>query len=427
MQTTRTPSKDSSPARMPRAGMILAMILTYAIFAVLLNSVGTLILQSQIALGADKAATSVLDAFKDLPIAIASFLVASWLPRLGYRKSMMLGLGLVALACFALSQIPEFWMVKAMLATVGVAFALVKVSVYSSIGLLAEDKQRHASLTSFVEGCFMLGVLAGPWIFGYFIRQQASPTDPVWLSVFQWLGVACIATIALLAFSTLDEREAHDAHAPAQSFLQMLNLMRLPLVGLFVLSAFLYVLIEQGVNTWLPTFNAEILHLSTVTSVQMASLFAAMIAIGRLGASAVLRILPWHWLLTLCLLAMAVLVLVVLPMASNASPPAQEGWRHAPLVAFVFPLLGLFMAPIYPTICSVILSALPKPQHAAMTGLIVVFSALGGTFGSFLTGQLFLHLGGQDAFYFSLLPMAVLLATVLLFKRQSNRFAAASG
>ncbi|MGN6153719.1 MAG: MFS transporter [Lysobacteraceae bacterium] len=413
-----------TPAR--RTGMILAMVLTYAIFAVLLNSVGTLILQSQIALGVDKAATSVLDAFKDLPIAIASFLVASWLPRLGYRRAMMLGLALVAAACFALSQIPAFWMVKAMLATVGVAFALAKVSVYSSIGLLAADRQRHASLTSFVEGCFMLGVLAGPWIFGHFIQRQASPTDPVWLSAFQWIGVACLATIALLAFAALDEREARDAQAPTQSILDMLRMLRLPLVGLFVVSAFLYVLIEQGVNTWLPTFNAETLHLSTVTSVQMASLFAAAIAIGRLGASAVLRVLPWHWLLALCLVAMGVLVLVVLPMAADATPPAADGWRHAPAAAFVLPLLGLFMAPIYPTLCSVILSALPKPRHAPMTGLIVVFSALGGTFGSFLTGQLFLHLGGERAFYCSLLPMALLLTTVLLFRRQSSRFAAAT-
>ena len=37
-----------------------------------------------------------------------------------------------------------------------------------------------------------------------------------------------------------------------------------------------------------------------------------------------------------------------------------------------------------------------------MTGLIVVFSALGGTTGSFITGQLFAHFDGALAFY--LLP-----------------------
>lgn len=404
-----------------RSRMILAMILSYMIFAVLLNSVGTLILQSQHAMGASKAATSILDAFKDLPIAIVSFLVASLLPRLGYRRGMILGLALVALACVAMPLLDAFWMTKLMLATAGAAFALVKVAVYSSIGLLTIDKRGHASLTSFIEGCFMIGVLAGPWIFSIFIQRQATPSDPVWLDVYWWLAAACVAVIVLLATARMDERAARDDHSAAQSFADMFKLLALPLVVVFLVSAFLYVLIEQGINTWLPTFNADVLHLSTVTSVQLASLFAAATAVGRLGAGVVLRLIPWHWLLVLCLLAMAALVLLVLPLAAEAPVPLHEGWRHAPLVAFVFPLIGLFMAPIYPTINSVVLSALPKARHAAMTGLIVVFSALGGTTGSFITGQVFARLGGQTAFYLSLLPMAVLLVAIMLLKRQSTR------
>lgn len=411
-------------AQPQRQRMILAMILTYMIFAVLLNSVGTLILMSQKALGASKEATSVLDAFKDLPIAVVAFLVASLLPRLGYRRGMILGLGLVTVACLLMPATNTFWMVKVMLATVGVAFALVKVAVYSSIGLLTDDKQGHASLTSVIEGCFMVGVLAGPWLFGIFIDSQTAPTDRVWLDIFLWLAVACVAVIALLATTRMDEDAARDNHDAARSFADMFKLVALPMVVVFLVSAFLYVLIEQGINTWLPTFNADVLHLSTVTSVQLASLFAAATAVGRLGAGLVLRFMPWHWLLIVCVLAMATLVMVVLPMAADAQPPAQDGWRHAPLVAFVFPLLGLFMAPIYPAINSVVLSALPKARHAAMTGLIVVFSALGGTTGSFITGQVFARLGGQTAFYLSLAPMAVLLVAIVLLKRQSNRHAA---
>lgn len=413
-----------NPVQPKRLRMIVAMILTYMIFAVLLNSVGTLILMSQKALGASKEATSILDAFKDLPIAIVAFLVASLLPRLGYRRGMMLGLALVAVACLLMPATNAFWMVKVMLATIGVAFALVKVAVYSSIGLLTDDKQSHASLTSFIEGCFMVGVLAGPWLFGVFIDRQTAPTDPVWLNIFVWLAVVCVAVSALLATTRMDEGPARDDHDAARSFADMFKLLALPMVIVFLLSAFLYVLIEQGINTWLPTFNADVLHLSTVTSVQLASLFAAATAVGRLGAGLVLRVLPWHWLLIVCVLAMAALVVVVLPMAAHAQPPAQEGWRHAPLVAFVFPLLGLFMAPIYPAINSVVLSALPKARHAAMTGLIVVFSALGGTTGSFITGQVFAKFGGQTAFYLSLAPMAVLLAAIMLLKRQSTRHAA---
>ena len=70
--------------------MIVALALTYAVFAVLLNSVGTVILQSIESFHVTKVAASSLEGFKDLSIAATSFLLAapvSWLiaPRLRLR------------------------------------------------------------------------------------------------------------------------------------------------------------------------------------------------------------------------------------------------------------------------------------------------------------------------------------------------------
>ena len=62
-------------------------------------------------------------------------------------------------------------------------------------------------------------------------------------------------------------------------------------------------------------------------------------------------------------------------------------------MGFAFPLVGLFIAPIYPLLNSVVLSALPNKLHSSMTGLIVVFSALGGTLGSRVIGYLFKNEG----------------------------------
>ncbi|WP_238531697.1 hypothetical protein [Nitritalea halalkaliphila] len=53
-----------------------ALIVNYMVFAVLLNSVGAVILQVQRSFDVSKADASVLEGFKDLPIAIFSFLVA---------------------------------------------------------------------------------------------------------------------------------------------------------------------------------------------------------------------------------------------------------------------------------------------------------------------------------------------------------------
>ncbi len=404
---------------MNRTRMVLGLILTYMIFAMLLNSVGAVILQVIQGFGVSKASASTLEAFKDLPIAIASFLVASTLPRLGYRRAMMLGLALVALACAGMPLLQSFWATKLLYVTVGVSFALVKVSVYSSIGLLTDSERAHAGLTSTVEGWFMVGILGSAWLFAAFINPDV-PGDPVWLNVYWVIAGLCVAVILLLAGSSMDETQARDGHAVGESFADMFRLLTRMLVIVFLASAFLYVLMEQAINTWLPTFNREILHLPTALSVQAAGIFAGSLALGRLGGGVLLRRLPWFWLLATCVLAMAVLVLVALPLAANVQPREGASWWDAPLAAYVFPLIGLFMAPIYPTINSVVLSALPKARHAAMTGLIVVFSALGGTTGSFITGQLFAHFDGSRAFYLLLLPMALLLLSLTLLHRATR-------
>ncbi|MEK6541528.1 MAG: MFS transporter, partial [Pseudomonadota bacterium] len=88
---------------------------------------------------------------------------------------------------------------------------------------------------------------------------------------------------------------------------------------------------------------------------------------------------------------------------------------------YILPLIGLFLAPIYPAINSAILSSLPKHNHAAMTGLLVVFSALGGTTGSYITGQVFAAFDGQTAFYLSIIPMALLLISLGGFRRLQVR------
>lgn len=397
----------------------LAILLSYAIFAVLLNSVGTVILQSIEYFRVDKIAASTLEGFKDIPIAIASFLLASFLPRIGYRRGMMAGLSIVGLACLAMPLLDSFWMTRLLFLAVGVGFALTKIGVYSFVGLLTDSPRGHASLLNVIEGVFMLGVLSGYWLFSLFI-DAGNPGSPRWLGIYWWLAGACALTVLLLAVSPFDESAARDAaHAttPREDFAAMLALAARSLTLVFILSIFLYVLIEQGIGSWLPTFNRELLGLSAPMSVQAASIFAVGLAAGRLAAGAIVRRTGWYRLLIGCLAAMAVLIVAVLPLAEAHHGTQVTSWAHAPLAAFLLPMIGLCMAPIYPALNSAILSAMPRSSQSAMVGLIVVFSALGGTTGSFIIGRTFEAVGGTHAFYLLLIPIA----GVFLSMRALNR------
>ncbi|WP_233590336.1 MFS transporter [Dyella dinghuensis] len=407
---------------MNRFRMIAALALIYMVFAILLNSVGTVILQSIYTFGVDKPQASLLELFKDLPIAITSFLVASFLPLLGYRRSMMTALAIVACACVLMPLYPSFHTTELLFTCVGISFALTKVSVYSSIGLLTNDRSEHGRLTNTIEGLFMVGVLIAGFLFSAFVDRDA-PANPSWLNVYWVLAAICVLVIVLLATSQLDESAARTKETKSirGSLMEMVHLFLRPLVYVFLASAFLYVLIEQSFSTWLPTFNNEILKLPNTMSIQLATILAAASAVGRIAAGQVLRRMPWYALLNLCVVGMGLLVMLTLPLAHGVTARANVGWFNAPMAAYLIPLIGLLMAPIYPVINSVALSSLPKPSHAAMTGLIVIFSALGGTLGSRITAIVFSRFDGIHAFYFSLVPMLLILITLFLFKRETDR------
>lgn len=371
--------------------------------------------------GISEGAASVLEGFKDLPIAITSFLLASFVVRIGYKRSMLFGLLCVSIACLVMPSIPQFWMSKLLFLTIGVSFALIKVSVFATIGLISASQKEHLSFMNFLESFFMVGVLSGYFIFSAFIPEDTTSTE--WMNVYYLVAGLCILAFLLLLTTPLDESSVNKSVTPnlVNDFLAMLRLFALPLVGIFIVSIFLYVLIEQSIMSWLPTFNKDVLGLPTILSVQMASILAGSQALGRFTAGFVLQKIHWYKVVSVSLIAAAVLVIVSMPLAQGVTGLEVTGWGNAPLAAFVFPLIGLCLAPVYPAINSVMLSTLEKHLHAPMSGLIVVFSALGGTIGSIITGNIFEHFGGQHAFYFSLIPISLILGALFLFNRQTKR------
>jgi len=409
---------------MARTRLIAALILTYVAFAMLLNSVGTVILQSISSFHVTKPEASTLEGFKDITIAIVSFVTASYLPRIGLKNALVGALVLAVAGCLVMPLFGSFNVARLHFAMVGAAFAVAKVVVYSMIGLVTDSPRKHASLTSLIEGMFMVGVLSSYWVFSAFI----DPAGLRWLNAYWVLGAITALALALLLTAPVDEHRTHEGEeadaGEGSAFARMLKLAALPLVLIFVACAFLFVLIEQGIQSWLPTFNNEVLHLPAQMSVQAASLFAACLAIGRFGAGAVMARFDWYPVLNLCLAVLAALIVLVLPLADGLTPGAIHSWGDAPVAAFLFPLIGIALAPVYPTIISVMLSAMPNRQHPPLMGLVVVFSALGGTTGSLITGQLFAHLDGQTAFMLALVPTAILAGGLFLLRRQIAKNAA---
>ncbi len=396
----------------------ISLFINYFVFAILLNSVGAVILQLQRNFDISKADVSVLEGFKDIPIALASFFIASFLPRLGIKRGMILGLVAVAIMCLAMPMVADdFWHFKLLFAVTGVSFAIIKISVFAIIGLVTDNEKEHSSLMSWIEGVFMIGVLVGNLIISYFI-DDADAKSTEWLNVYWLLGILCLVAAAFVTVSTLDETEANkSSNSFKDDFVDMLKLAAKPLILVFIISAFLFVLIEQSFQTWMPTFYQDILKVPASMSIQAGAVLAGAFAIGRIAAGFVLKKIYWLYFLLICLALLVVCILLNIPLANSANLSGDVTWWNAPFVVWTFPLMGLFLAPIYPTINSIILSSIPKYLHSSMSGLIVVFSALGGTVGSMVTGHIFEAFDGSTAFYMSIIPIGLLTLALLMLNR----------
>ena len=391
-----------------------SLYLNYFVFAILLNSVGIVILKSQNVYGVDEVTASILEAYKDMPIAIMSFLVASFLPRIGYKKAMLAALLIVTLACVYMYFGNSFWASKVLFASVGVSFALIKISVYSVIGLITNGEKEHNQLMSSIEGFFMFGIALAYFLFPIFNSKN---DINAWLNVYWLIAGLSILSFLFLLTSKFEEGKEIPGVDIVDDFKQMGMLLTKVLVLVFVMSAFLFVMIEQGIMTWLPTFNDRVLNLSFEHATMMSSILAISLGVGRFIAGYLAQYLSWVKIIFGCIIFSMLTVFFVLPNAVNSSPIEVTQFSDIPIMGFIFPMIGLFIAPIYPLLNSAVLSALPKKVHSPMTGLIIIFSALGGTLGSRLIGFLFKNVGGNNAFYYTLIPMALLLITlVALYK-----------
>ena len=390
----------------------LSLFLNYFVFAILLNSVGILIQKSQNTYHVDEVTASSLEAFKDLSIAFVSFLIGSFLPRLGYKNGMLIALGLVFAGCLGMYWGNSFTSVRILFACVGISFAIIKVSVYSLIGLITNSDNEHKSLLSSIESFFMIGIAAGFIVFPLFY----SDTDPnAWLRIYLVLAGLVAVSFFILLFSKFNLQYQVPGTSIKADFIEMIRLLKRPLVSVFAIAAFMYVMTEQGIMSWLPSFNEKVLLLPEKISVSMAVILMLSIALGRYISSLLVKKISWIVILASCLVGAALMVLFVLPQTQNMVPKKINSLSDVPVIAYVFPLIGFFLAPIYPLVNSFVLSSTEKVFHSPMASLLVFFSAIGGTLGSRLVGYLFKNIGGQKAFYFSLIPMFILLLCLFFF------------
>ncbi|WP_228720229.1 MFS transporter [Chryseobacterium panacisoli] len=372
----------------------LPLKLTFLIFSMVLNCMGLIILQ----LAEEKITygeLGFLESFKDLPIAFISLFAVSFINKTGTKKALISALVIVGFCSCLLPFIEVFWFFKLWFAIIGACFAIGKICVFGIIRNNISDEKSLAKTMNSVEASFMIGIFVVNTCFGWVVSSEYSE---YWKFCFLLIAFLSALTIFLLSKIKISEAKPLEN----KSIFTELSGFVTPSIILFLGVIFFIVFVEQGFNSWLPSFYKNHLKVNSFFALQATSFLAVFSYAGRTITANIIRrfSLPGYYLSCMAFIISLLTVIVGVQYFDSAD---------SKIILFLFPVIGLFLSPLYPVINSKMIAQMDKEKVNLFTSLIVIFSSLGSSVSSIIIAVLF------EKQLLNFYPLYILSFVILLF------------
>lgn len=351
----------------------LPLKLTFLIFSMVLNCMGIIIIQlSEEKITYDKL--GFLESFKDLPIAFISLFAVNFISRFGTKKSLIFSLILVGFCSLILPFVEVFWFFKLWFAIIGICFALGKICVYGIIRSNMVEEKSLAKTMNSVEASFMIGIFVVNTGFGWLI---SSKYGEFWKFGFMFISLISFSTVYLFSRIKIYEPENKN-----RKLLPDFSGFGKIYVVLFFAVIFFIVFTEQSFNSWLPAFYKDHLKVNSFFALQASSFLALFSYAGRAVTSRIIQRFSLNKYFTTCLILIASILIIISAIQFSFSDNAQ-------ILLYLFPVIGLFLSPLYPVINAKMIAKIDKDKINTFTSLIVIFSSLGSSLSSITISVLF--------------------------------------
>lgn len=336
-----------------------------------------------------------LESFKDLPIAFISLFAVNFISKFGTKKSLILALTIVGICSLILPFVEVFWFYKLWFAIIGTCFAIGKICVFGIIRNNISDEKSLAKTMNSVEASFMIGIFVVNTGFGWIISSQFSE---FWK--FGFLSISVLSAITIFLFSRLPISEP--IKTEKENIIKDLSNLISPLLITFLAVIFSIVFVEQSFNSWLPSFYKNHLKVNSFFALQASSFLALFSYIGRTITANIIQRFSLSKYYVLCLSLIVLVLIIIIGIQFFNTDDSKS-------LLFLFPVIGLFLSPLYPVINSKMIAKIDKSKANLFTSLIVIFSSLGSSISSIIMAILF---GKQLLNFYS---VYILLAVIVMF------------
>lgn len=305
--------------------------------------------------------TSYIALAQGIGLVIASVSVGPLLDRRGKKVGLLLGLGLVAGALFALANASGYSMILGAMLILGVGGGIT-LTAANALGSDVQESRR-AIVLNLLNVFVGLGGLATPFVAGNLLAGDS-------------VRVAyAAATLTAGAFLLQLLTKSPTPTAATGSQTSSAAIFKIPALYLIALSILLYTACEFAIWNWLPKYliSQGIPEQSALNILSLG--FALALLIGRVAVMPVLIRIPPIVVTTVCAALMAVTTYAML----QTSDPTMAG-----ITVFC---AGLAMAPVFPTAIAIVAS-LVRTGTATAIGFTITCGFSGVVISSPLIGWL---------------------------------------
>lgn len=297
-------------------------------------------------------------------------LPAGWITqKWGYRRGVITGLvlfGVGALMFIPGSRINNFYFFVLSLFVIGCGLTCLETSAnpYATVLGHPDKAESRINLSQSLNG---IGWIVGPLVGGQLLFTGVSIAIP-----YAIVGIFVLFVAFLLCRITLpDPRRAHEADIKEKTKEVPMHTLAF---GFGMLTLFLYVAAQTGVNSFFINYAEESIHIEKET----ASMFLAfggmgLFFVGRLAGSVLMNFIRPKWVLLACALLTCVATFVVVAFSGTIS-----------LVAFFALYLGESI--MFPTIFSLALR--DAGTQTKLASSLLVMTVVGGAVAPLLMGYI---------------------------------------
>ena len=297
-------------------------------------------------------------------------LPAGWITqKWGYRRGVITGLvlfGVGALMFIPGSRINNFYFFVLSLFVIGCGLTCLETSAnpYATVLGHPDKAESRINLSQSFNG---IGWIVGPLVGGQLLFTGVSIAIP-----YAIVGIFVLFVAFLLCRITLpDPRRAHEADTKEKTKEVPMHTLAF---GFGMLTLFLYVAAQTGVNSFFINYAEESIHIEKET----ASMFLAfggmgLFFVGRLAGSVLMNFIRPKWVLLACALLTCVATFVVVAFSGTIS-----------LVAFFALYLGESI--MFPTIFSLALR--DAGTQTKLASSLLVMTVVGGAVAPLLMGYI---------------------------------------